>query len=573
MSRITNQLQSWLRSFYFYYLLLLVWACGSASAQTVVIQDIRYQAPQQMLTVVSNQRLAPQIRYINEDNRPRIVVDLPDALFESVHQSIDTPSASINKIRISQFSSSPPVVRMVFDLRQNAELKIKSDMHQNGQVRTVFSVGYSRQGMAVATALPQVANLPVHHLKDIQINQNNLVLLADGPIYPEIRRSQQDPHSYYLVLYNFETSLRGNLSLNSPFIKNVRISGNMQKIEIAFQLMRHDVEIVPHSVGNTCTIQFFTRANTQSMAQIQDIEVFDMSQDVTRIRIQATKGFDFQIYPLSNPERLVLDTLGTFLPEGAKERAIISSTLKKIRFAALNADQKTNVRIVFDLKEEVAFQYSNKNGTTLELILQSKNSTGLNQFRANRKAFVVLDAGHGGNDPGAIGKQGVREKDVTLAVSEYLQQYLENDQFKVVLSRGTDAEILLQPRVDVANQRHADLFISVHCNSMPPGNPHIKGIETYYTTPQSLELANILHRRLVGELQSPDRGVRKRNLFVTRKTTMPSVLLEIGFVSNPAEEALLTNPNYQKRVARAIYNGIQEYLVQQERKGRKPVNM
>lgn len=573
MTLFINRFQTWLKWLTYSGLIVVCILLGTlpGMAQSAAIQGVRYDSSQQMVTIFSNNRLAPQIRYIDEDNRPRIIVDLPDSMFQQLHQVIEHPSPLIDKIRISQFSSSPPMVRMVFDLLQNTELKMKSESLYPGQFRTEFRVGHNRQGLAAATATPQrLANLPVHKLKDIQIRQNNLYLVADGPLYPEIRRSQQDAKSYYLVLYNFETHLRGNLNLSSPYISNVRISGNIQKTEIAFQLTKREVEIVPFSEGNTCTIQFFSRANTQAMAQIQDIDVFEMSQDVTRIRVHASKGFDFQIYPLNNPDRLVLDTLGTVLPEGAKERPIISSNLKKIRFAALGADQKSNVRVVFDLKDEVSFQYSNKDGRVLELILQSKQGNVLNEVRSNRKAFVILDAGHGGNDPGAIGKQGLREKDVTLAVSEYLQRYLENDQFKVILSRDNDSEILLQPRVDVANQKHADLFISVHCNSMPPGNPHIKGIETYYTTPQSLELANILHRRMVGELQTPDRGVRKRNLFVTRKTVMPSVLLEIGFVSNPAEEALLGNPNYQRRVARTIYNGIQEYLLLQERKSRKP---
>ncbi|MEZ0369357.1 MAG: N-acetylmuramoyl-L-alanine amidase, partial [Candidatus Sericytochromatia bacterium] len=102
--------------------------------------------------------------------------------------------------------------------------------------------------------------------------------------------------------------------------------------------------------------------------------------------------------------------------------------------------------------------------------------------------------------------------------------------------------------------------VSIHCNSMPPNNTDVHGIETYYTTPQSLELANTLHKYLVTELGAPDRRVRKRGLFVTRKTKMPSVLMEIGFLSNPNEEALLANPAYQRRVAKAIRDGIYDYL-------------
>jgi N-acetylmuramoyl-L-alanine amidase len=100
---------------------------------------------------------------------------------------------------------------------------------------------------------------------------------------------------------------------------------------------------------------------------------------------------------------------------------------------------------------------------------------------------------------------------------------------------------------------------------MPPGNTHVRGIETYYTTPQSKELADTLHRYMVSQLGALDRRVRQRGLFVTRKATMPSVLLEIGFLSSPEEEALLANPNYQRKVAKAIRDGIHEYLTRHQK--------
>jgi len=95
---------------------------------------------------------------------------------------------------------------------------------------------------------------------------------------------------------------------------------------------------------------------------------------------------------------------------------------------------------------------------------------------------------------------------------------------------------------------------------MPPGNTHVRGIETYYTTAQSKGLADTIHKYMIKELGAPDRRVRSRGLFVTRRSKMPSVLLEIGFLSSPAEEALLSNPNYQRKVAKAIRDGIQAYL-------------
>lgn len=128
------------------------------------------------------------------------------------------------------------------------------------------------------------------------------------------------------------------------------------------------------------------------------------------------------------------------------------------------------------------------------------------------------------------------------------------------MTRNEDDEILLGPRVDIANNNNADIFISIHCNAMPKGKEHIKGIETYYYSPSSLELAKMIHEQLVNQLNAPDRGVRKAKFFVIHHTKMPAVLLEVGFLTNEIEEVLLQNPAYQRKVAQAIYIGVRNYI-------------
>ena len=135
---------------------------------------------------------------------------------------------------------------------------------------------------------------------------------------------------------------------------------------------------------------------------------------------------------------------------------------------------------------------------------------------------------------------------------------MESKGKKVLLTRSDDSEVLLQPRVDIANQNQASIFVSVHSNAIP--NPNITGIETYYYTDRSLLLAQTIHKHLINKLNVPDRKVRKRELFVTRKTLMPSVLIEIGFLTNSTEATLLRSPEYQEKIASAIFDGIIEYF-------------
>lgn len=540
-----------------------------------VIQNLQYHNREQMLGFVSSGRISPQIQYLPRESGRRVVIDLPDAIYPKVRDELVPQIPGVEKVRISQFTSHPPAVRMVLDVQPEVDIAIRTEALNQGfqtwiqprpqQMAPATLSGSTRsrtQGFRVNPPPLLLAAIQPTELRKIETRNNNLYLEGSGPLYPEVRKLDPEERRYAVTLYNVRSSLSGKQpELDSSLFKDVQIASSSDRLEIQFKLTRDDVEIVPFSEENTCTIQFLILAATKNLAQLDEIEVMEMDQQVTRVRIYTNRPFDYQVYPLEKPARLVIDTLGTVLTQREEMREIRSSSnLLRIRMQPQNRQQQTDIRFVFDLKGEVSFQYSTQR-RYIEVVMQAREKDRPPLIDpASQRAFIVIDAGHGGNDPGAIGKGGTREKDVTLAVSEYLKRYLENDRFKVMLTRAEDLEVLLQPRVDVANLRDSDLFISIHCNSMPPNNEHVRGIETYYTTPQSKELADILHQYLVKELNAPDRRVRKRGLFVTRKTKMPSVLLEIGFISNPEEEALLGSSAYQRRVAKAIRDGIYDYL-------------
>ena len=178
--------------------------------------------------------------------------------------------------------------------------------------------------------------------------------------------------------------------------------------------------------------------------------------------------------------------------------------------------------------------------------------------------------GHGGSDPGAIGPTGLQEKQVTLPISEYLKSVLEAKGAKVVLTRTTDVDVYgphasgvdeLQARVDVANVNQADAFISVHINSF--SNPNVGGIATYYFdgSEQSKKLASSVQRQIANHSGfNGDRGIQPGNLYVLRHSLMPSILVELGFISNPTEEAHLKEANTRQQFANEIANGLEAYF-------------
>ena len=184
--------------------------------------------------------------------------------------------------------------------------------------------------------------------------------------------------------------------------------------------------------------------------------------------------------------------------------------------------------------------------------------------------IIVLDPGHGGSDPGAIGPTGLQEKQVTLPIAEYLKSILEAKGAKVILTRTTDVDVYgphasgvdeLQARVNVANGNQADAFISIHINSF--SNPNVGGIATYYFdgSDQSKKLASSVQEQIAEHSGfNGDRGIQPGNLYVLRHSLMPSILVELGFISNPKEEGHLKESATQKDFANELAKGLEIYF-------------
>lgn len=179
--------------------------------------------------------------------------------------------------------------------------------------------------------------------------------------------------------------------------------------------------------------------------------------------------------------------------------------------------------------------------------------------RPNARALVVIDPGHGGKDPGAIGIGGLREVDVVLPISLQVARILEQQGVQVVLTRNADYFVELPGRTAMANRVNADIFVSIHANAVP-NRPDVSGLETYYLS-SGLTLARVIHNSVlqsVGGLR--DRGVRRARFYVLRHSAMPSVLVETGFVTGYDDSARLATPAYQSQMAEAIARGILQYL-------------
>jgi N-acetylmuramoyl-L-alanine amidase len=173
--------------------------------------------------------------------------------------------------------------------------------------------------------------------------------------------------------------------------------------------------------------------------------------------------------------------------------------------------------------------------------------------------IVAVDAGHGGKDPGALGLFNY-EKDLALKMCFQLQGALEARGARVVLTRGSDAFVSLEQRSQAANKSGADIFLSLHLNSMPRRNMQ-SGSETYwYSSTDSRRLARAVHPRLVGTVKGRDGGIRKRSLHVIRETKMPSVLMEVGYINHTKDEILMADAGFQRRLGDSITRGVLDFF-------------
>ncbi len=178
------------------------------------------------------------------------------------------------------------------------------------------------------------------------------------------------------------------------------------------------------------------------------------------------------------------------------------------------------------------------------------------------KFLVVIDPGHGGPDPGAIGIGGIREADVVLEVSKIVENLLTDKGVKVRLTRKNEVDLDLPPRVSFANNTDADIFVSIHANASRGKRRDINGLETFYFRGwRGRLLAKKIQKQILRVSPgSPDRGVKQGRFYVIKNTRMPAVLVEIGFLTGRLDARRLEKTTHRKRLAYAIAKGILEYL-------------
>lgn len=221
------------------------------------------------------------------------------------------------------------------------------------------------------------------------------------------------------------------------------------------------------------------------------------------------------------------------------------------------------VQYTFNLKKSQQWGYKLRyDNTTLILTLRHTPVIKQNRQKPLSGIKILLDPGHGGKESGAAGPTGYLEKDVNLVVSKLLREELIKRGATVVMTRETDEEVSLAERQAIINREEPAIALSIHYNALPDAGDaeNTQGVGMFWYHPQAHSLAVFMHNYLVDKLGRPSYGVFWNNLALTRPAAAPSVLLELGFMSNPNEFEWVTNPQEQKKLAKTLADGIVEWF-------------
>ena len=327
----------------------------------------------------------------------------------------------------------------------------------------------------------------------------------------------------------------------------------------------------------TCSI-FGAAAAKSSVIELKNITAYDLNDEILRIETEfkgdlteedfsvgtfynfLTVDFKNAVPGKTSKDKGVKNDAAEFVEKISSNEVKVKQTRIRIKFSNNIGEDSYTVKILPpDKKEKKKFS---------RLIIDVEKSTLRGSNLNIRGRSVVIDPGHGGSDNGAVGPHGVKEKSVTLAVALKTEKILKNAGAKVTMTRTTDRDVCsssathheeLQARIDKAPS-NAEVFVSIHCNAF--SNPASHGMETYHFhgSKQGMKLARLLNEELETAGGLFNRGVKGANFYVIKYSSCPASLVELAFVTNPKEEKLLADENYQQYLAEAIARGISRFF-------------
>lgn len=488
-------------------------------------------------------------------NPDRLIIDLQDSKMATPKDKYLVNGPIIKNIRVSQFTEEPMVSRVVIDLNYMDEY----DITQDDNIITIkFKIkdNYAKFEFEKQDKEEFIVNrdLKSRYKSFYLEGPNRLVLDLDyTKMYddePSVEKEMNEEYvkSYRAYYYEDEHRTRVVLTLKEGIDRNnIKITENENDINILFDFLDIDVDIDNESLKydiNSYNSVFEVTKNILEDESSEDVEEDIIEYDEWENKIKV--NIDNKYIDLKDEEIEVNDYF----------------------VKSIEVDKKSDyTRINIYLKDDVIYKVLNEDNNSVKIKLYKEEEN-----QRNGKYLIAIDAGHGGKDPGAVSPiDKTKEKDLTLQISKLLNEKLIQNGYDTIMTRTDDTYPELKERTEIANNKDADLFISIHINAVDKTDIH--GIQNLYY-PNNGEYANgrdnqalakVIHEELIKQTGAADRKIVKRpNLVVIKYTEMPAVLIECGFLTNPDELKLMKSQEYQDEIVEAIYKGLQKYFEGQQ---------
>jgi len=471
--------------------------------------------------IIASSAITDVNHFMLPDNR--LVVDIYNAT-----TSVTGPIRAMGPVyeaRVGQFSRTPNVTRVVFELE--------------GAVEYSVALSYDRDRLTVAFEANSISQITT----DSSSSRDTFVVRGD--FQPSVRVSSSG-YPRYLTIYldNASMDVFGRDMPGGAFASRFVVGQNGGAGYIRIYIQDHWPAVSLTHGDNLVSIALHRGLSgvrydpqTRQLRLSRDV----VSMDVNQIRYR---------------ENYLAGRYTFTLPTGTTDVGLGTLNVSDgyIRSIDVQQDEYGNTRIVFSTSRVMTFILTE---TSDYYIITAHLPQEIFPF------IVVIDPGHGGRDPGAV-QHGIREADLVLTISHMVMEYLnENPNIRAYMTRHTDVTTANSWRAAFANQM-ADLYVSIHANAVN-NRPTVNGIETWYANHSREEALGMSSRRLARNIQgrmiyatgANDRGIRSNpNFVVLRDTHMPAALVEVGFLTNRDEAARLSSATHQRRLARAIYEGI-----------------
>lgn len=310
--------------------------------------------------------------------------------------------------------------------------------------------------------------------------------------------------------------------------------------------------------------------------KLTNIKLFDKITTLNSYTVKHSTEYDLLTMNLSEPviQSVVRDydkinlTIYNAKPIANEffSNNIKSTLFKNLKISKIDSTDRFQAGQMITIpvnKYDTVFIYEAQHGKQIVIkiepqkVIQTKPTKTEKPKTINKNKVIIIDPGHGGADVGAT-RENVFEKDLNLDVSKKVYNLLTKSGYKVEMTRTNDTNPTLQERCDFSNERNAVVFVSIHTNASVNEAPN--GIETHYYHDNSVDFANIIQNHLIKETKSANRGTIKSMFYVINHTNVPAILVEMGYISNEKERATLQTENRKNQTAKAISDGIIEYL-------------